>query len=157
VNHISIRAAKVSDVDAIEHILTPYAKNKVVLIRDKDDIFQHLQEFIVAEYDGLVIGTAALHVYASHIAEIRSLVVNPDYQGLKLGQLLVQDCEQRAIKLGIVQVFALTYVDAFFLRMNYKVVPKESLPHKVWTVCIHCEKFSACDEIAVVKQLTNEG
>jgi amino-acid N-acetyltransferase len=100
-----------------------------------------------------LIGTAALHIYASHIAEVRSLVVNPDYQGMKLGQLLVEGCENRALQLGVDQVFALTYVDQFFLRMGYAVVLKESLPHKVWTVCIHCDKFSACDEVAVVKHL----
>jgi len=150
---VTIRAAKVSDVDGIEALLCPYAQKKIVLNRSKDDIFQHLQEFIVAEYNGLLIGTAALHIYASHIAEVRSLVVNPDYQGMKLGQLLVEGCENRALQLGVNQVFALTYVDKFFLRMGYAVVLKESLPHKVWTVCIHCDKFSACDEVAVVKKI----
>jgi len=152
-HQVTIRAAKVSDVDAIEGLLCPYAQKKIVLKRSKDDIFQHLQEFIVAEYNGLLIGTAALHIYASHIAEVRSLVVSPDYQGMKLGQLLVEGCENRALQLGVDQVFALTYVDQFFLRMGYAVVLKESLPHKVWTVCIHCDKFSACDEVAVVKHL----
>ncbi|MDX8383339.1 MAG: GNAT family N-acetyltransferase, partial [Ghiorsea sp.] len=33
------------------------------------------------------------------------------------------------------------------------VVAKESLPQKVWTVCVHCPKFSHCDEIAVRKYL----
>ncbi len=148
---INIRAAKVGDVDSIEALLTPYAQKKIVLKRSKDDVFQHLQEFIIAEYDGVLIGTAALHVYASHIAEVRSLVVNPDYQGMNIGQLLVKGCEHRAMQLGVKQVFALTYVDQFFLRLNYKVVLKESLPHKIWTVCIHCNKFSACDEVAVLK------
>jgi len=150
---IHIRMAKVFDVEVIEALLKPYAQDKIVLHRNKDDIFQHLQEFIVAECKGVLIGSAALHVYASTIAEIRSLVVHPDYQGLKLGQGLVEACEHRALELGVEQVFALTYVDRFFLNMSYATVPKESLPHKVWTVCIHCEKFSACDEIAVIKSL----
>ncbi|MDQ6952548.1 MAG: N-acetyltransferase [Mariprofundaceae bacterium] len=150
---INIRAANVCDVDGIEALLTPYAQKKVVLQRSKDDVFQHLQEFIVAEYEGVLVGTAALHVYASHIAEVRSLVVNPEYQGMKIGQLLVKGCEHSAMQLGVDQVFALTYVDQFFLRMDYKVVLKESLPHKIWTVCVHCNKFSDCDEIAVMKYL----
>ncbi|MDQ6991811.1 MAG: N-acetyltransferase [Mariprofundaceae bacterium] len=153
-SQINIRAAKVCDVDGIEALLTPYAQKKIVLQRSKDDVFQHLQEFIVAEYNGIVVGTVALHVYASHIAEIRSLVVNPDYQDMKIGYSLLEECEKKAIQLGIDQVFALTYVDQFFLRMGYGVVLKETLPHKIWTVCIHCDKFSACDEIAVVKHLS---
>ncbi|MDQ6974591.1 MAG: N-acetyltransferase [Mariprofundaceae bacterium] len=154
-NPITIRAAKVCDVDAIEALLTPYAQKKIVLQRSKDDVFQHLQEFIVAEYEGTLVGTAALHVYASHIAEVRSLVVNPHYQGMKIGHYLLKDCEHRAMQLGVEQVFALTYVDQFFLRMGYRVVLKESLPHKIWTVCIHCDKFSACDEIAVLKHINH--
>jgi len=152
-SQINIRAANVCDVDAIEALLTPYAQKKVVLQRSKDDVFQHLQEFIVAEYNGVLVGTAALHVYASHIAEVRSLVVNPDYQGMNIGHCLLEACEHQAMQLGVKQVFALTYVDQFFLRMGYGVVLKESLPHKIWTVCIHCDKFSACDEIAVLKHL----
>jgi len=152
-HHTLIRSAEVRDVDAMDALLRPFAAQKIVLLRDKDDLFEHLQEFIVVEYDGILIGTAALHVYASHIAEIRSLVVDMNHQGKQLGKKLVQACEHNAAQLGVRTVFALTYVDDFFTRMDYQIVPKESLPHKVWTVCIHCDKFAACDEIAVVKQL----
>jgi len=153
-HHIVVRVAEVRDVAAIAALLGPYAERKIVLNRSQDNILQHLQEFMVAEYDAVVIGTAALHVYTPLIAEVRSLVVNPDYQGMQLGKMLVEECENRAAQLGVKQVFALTYVDSFFLRMGYSIVLKETLPHKIWTVCIHCDKFSACDEIAVVKYLS---
>ena len=39
--------------------------------------------------------------------------------------------------------------------MGYQVVPKENLPHKIWTACIHCEKFSNCDEFAMVKNISS--
>ncbi len=153
-HHTIIRHAEVRDVAAIAALLHPFAEKNIVLQRNQDDLFEHIQEFVIAEYDGVCMGTAALHVYASHIAEVRSLVVHPDYQGKHIGQMLVHACETTAAQLGVRTVFALTYVDRFFTRMDYQIVPKESLPHKVWTVCIHCEKFSACDEIAVVKQLS---
>ena len=155
-HHIVVRAAEVRDVDAIEALLSPYAQKSIVLLRSKDDLFQHLQEFVVAEYDGAVVGTAALHIYASHIAEVRSLVVNPVYQGRQIGKMLVEACEVMAVHLGVSQLFALTYVDKFFKHMGYTVVLKETLPHKIWTVCVHCHKFGACDEIAVVKHLSSE-
>ncbi|MBN4082539.1 N-acetyltransferase [Mariprofundus ferrooxydans] len=150
-----VRAAETGDVDAIYALLAPYAKEQVILQRDKDDLYQHLQEFVIAEYDGVLVGTAALHIYGSNIAEIRSLVVNPDYQGKRIGHLLVEGCEKMAAQLHVAKVFALTYVDYFFISMGYAVVAKESLPHKIWTVCVHCKKFGDCDEIAVQKRLSD--
>ena len=150
-----VRAAETGDVDAMHALLSPYAKEQVILTRDKDDLYQHLQEFMIAEYDGVLVGVAALHIYGSNIAEIRSLVVKPDYQGKRIGHLLVEGCEKMAAQLHVAKVFALTYVDSFFARMGYAVVPKESLPYKIWTVCVHCKKFGDCDEIAVQKRLSD--
>jgi len=152
---IVVRAAETSDVEAMYILLRPYVKEQIILQRSKDDLYQHLQEFIVAEYDGVLVGTAALHIYGSNIAEIRSLVVSPNYQGKRIGHLLVESCEKLALQLHIAQLFALTYVDHFFASMGYDVVPKESLPHKIWTVCVHCKKFADCDEIAVQKRLSD--
>ncbi len=152
---IVVRAAETDDVGAMYGLLVPYAKEQVILQRSKDDLFEHLQEFVVAEYDGVVVGTAALHIYGSNIAEIRSLVVSPDYQGKCIGHMLVEGCEKMAAKLHVAKVFALTYVQDFFVSMGYRVVPKESLPQKIWTVCVHCKKFGDCDEIAVEKRLSD--
>jgi len=155
-NHkIVVRAAETNDVEAIYALLTPYAEKEVILLRSQDDLFEHLQEFVIAEYDGALVGTAALHIYGSNIAEIRSLVVNPEYQGKRVGHLLVEACEKLAVQLHVAQVFALTYVQGFFSSMGYTVVAKESLPHKIWTVCVHCKKFGDCDEIAVQKRLSD--
>ena len=154
-HRILVRAAETGDVDDIYALLVPYAKEQVILQRSKDDLYQHLQEFVVAEYDGVLVGTAALHIYGSNIAEIRSLVVKPDYQGKRIGHVLVEGCEKMAAQLHVAKVFALTYVEHFFVSMGYAVVPKESLPHKIWTVCVHCKKFGDCDEIAVQKRLSD--
>ncbi len=154
-HRILVRAAETGDVDAIHTLLAPYAKEQVILQRSKDDLYQHLQEFMIAEYDGVLVGTAALHIYGSNIAEIRSLVVKPDYQGKRIGHFLVEGCEKMAAQLHVAKVFALTYVGHFFVNMGYAVVPKESLPHKIWTVCVHCKKFGDCDEIAVQKRLSD--
>ncbi len=128
--------------------------DKTLIPRDKDDIFEHLQEFIVAIEGTQIIGVAALHIYGSNLAEVRSLVVAPDSQKHGAGRLLVRACETFAREIGVSCIFALTYVDQFFIKQGFEVVSKESLPQKVWTVCIHCPKFSHCDEIAVKKVLT---
>jgi len=145
--------AEASDVSAMHALLLPYSENKIVLPRTEDSLYQHLQEFLVAEYDGKLVGLAALHVYQANLAEVRSLVVCDSHQGMGIGKLLVEGCEKVATGLGIERLFALTYVEKFFAHLGYSTVKKESLPHKIWTACIHCEKFSSCDEIAVEKRL----
>lgn len=155
-HRIQVRAAEIDDVDAMHAMLLPYAQKRIVLPRTHDDLYQHLQEFVVAEYDGKVVGLAALHVYQSNLAEVRSLVVCDSHQGMGIGRLLVEGCERVAAGLGLQRLFALTYVTDFFIRLGYRVVPKESLPEKIWTVCIHCAKFTGCDEVAVQKHLSPE-
>jgi len=152
-HRIKVRSAEAGDAEAIHALLQPQADQRVILPRSLDDIFQHLQEFLVAEYDGRVAGAAALHVYTSTLAEIRSLVVDDSARHHGVGTLLVEGCEKWAAGLGISRLFALTYVTGFFLRQGYEEVSKETFPHKIWTVCVHCAKFADCDEVAVQKSL----
>ncbi|HXH65286.1 MAG TPA: N-acetyltransferase [Mariprofundaceae bacterium] len=154
-HHIAVRMAETDDVDAIYDLLRPFAEARIILPRSHDDLYQHLQEIVVAEYDGKLVGTTALHIYGSNLAEIRSLVVQPDYQKRQIGRLMIEAAEQWAAGLGVARIFALTYVPDFFAKLGYRQVPKETLPHKVWTVCVHCAKFADCDEIAVEKRLSD--
>ncbi len=151
--NITIRSAQVQDVEAIYDLMLPFMQDKTLIERNQDDIFEHLQEFIVSLKDDEIVGVSALHIYDSNLAEIRSLVVSPKAQRMSIGHKLVKACEEVGTQLGVTRMFALTYVDKFFLEQGYEIVAKESLPQKVWTVCVHCPKFSHCDEIAVVKSL----
>ncbi|MDX8395375.1 MAG: N-acetyltransferase [Mariprofundaceae bacterium] len=153
-HHIEVRLAESKDVPAMFHLIQPYVEKHIILGRSEDDICQHLQEFIVAEYDDAIVGVAAIHVYGANLAEIRSLAVASQHQGLGIGKLLVEGCEKVSTRLGMAKLFALTYVTSFFEKLDYKVVQKESLPQKVWTVCVHCSKFNDCDEVAVQKVLS---
>jgi len=147
--------AEVADVNAVAELLMPFSKKNIILPRSHDDIFQHLQEFVLACFDGELAGVAAMHIYGSNLAEVRSLAVRDDMQERGIGRLLLEACEKWGADLGVACIFALTYVPEFFLRYGYARVPKESLPHKIWTVCIHCSKFADCDEVAVQKRLSD--
>jgi len=150
---IHIRNASVDDVDAIYNLLLPYAEQDIILLRDRDNIFQHLQEFLVAVDNTTLAGVVCAHIYGENLAEVRSLAVDPACQKHGVGRLLVEACEQWLAGLGVSKVFALTYVTGFFIKQGYSIVSKESLPHKVWTVCVHCSRFADCDEVAVEKSL----
>lgn len=154
-HHMLVRAAEARDVEHILTLLQPYVEQHIILPRSADDIFQSLQEFMVAECDGELAGVVAMHVYGSNLGEIRSLVVDKAFQGFGIGRLLVEACEKVAVGLGLARLFALTYVAEFFKSMDYAVVLKESLPQKVWTVCVHCARFVQCEEVAVQKKLSD--
>ncbi|MDQ6951372.1 MAG: N-acetyltransferase [Mariprofundales bacterium] len=149
----ALRPATAVDIDAVSTLLQPEAKGDVILPRSRDDLFEHLSELLVVERNHHIVGCAALHVYSRNLAEIRSLVVAPSTRHLGLGRMLVKGCEAMACRLAISQLFALTYVTDFFLQLGFAVIPRESLPHKVWTVCIHCHNFASCNETAVHKTL----
>ena len=71
---------------------------------------------------------------------------DPFYYILKLVQAAVAEGR----RLGLAKVFALTREQRFFERLGFQTVPRESLPHKVWTDCVRCPLQAKCDEIAVV-------
>ena len=58
-----IRPATARDVRAIYEIVSPYAHRRILVAKDLIDYFEHLQEFVVAEVDGEVVGCGALHVF----------------------------------------------------------------------------------------------
>jgi amino-acid N-acetyltransferase len=66
---------------------------------------------------------------------------------------LVTWCVDEARRLGIRKLMALTYEQAFFEKLGFAVVEKESLPLKVWSDCVRCPKRHGCDEIAMVREL----
>ncbi|MBE3557881.1 MAG: GNAT family N-acetyltransferase [Ktedonobacteraceae bacterium] len=57
-------------------------------------------EFLVGEYDGLLIATGALKRTSPERAEIKRMRVHPDYQGRGYGQLILDTLEARARALG---------------------------------------------------------
>ncbi len=153
---MNIREAKATDAEAIARLIAAEAARGVLLPREREDVLEHLQEFLVAETDEGLAGAGALHIYDETLAEVRSLVVAPAFRGRGVGAALVAALEARAHALGIARVFALTYETRFFARLGYAEVPKESLPQKIWGVCVHCAHFPRCDETAMIKTLVQD-
>ena len=45
-----------------------------------------------------------------------------------LGRKIVHKLQKNAEELGIAKVFALSFKPEFFIKLGYKVIPKETLP-----------------------------
>jgi amino-acid N-acetyltransferase len=104
----------------------------------------------IGESDGRVAGCAALEIFTDSLGEVRSLVIADAYKGQGLGKSLVERIVVEAKAIGLRRLMALTYVPAFFHKLGFVTVPKETLPEKVWSVCVKCYKYNHCDETAVL-------
>jgi amino-acid N-acetyltransferase len=153
---MNIRSAKISDAEAIYALINHYAERDRMLFRPLADIYENLQAFIVAELDGNVVGCCALQIIWSDLAEIKSLAVDEANKDRGVGKMLVAAATEQARQLDLPRVFALTLNPAFFEKLGFEVVEKDTLPMKVWSDCAKCPKQQNCDEIAVIKKLKIE-
>jgi len=142
-----------ADVPAIHGLITHHAELGRMLFRSRADLYEHLRDFFVCEEDGRVIGCCGVELVWRDLAEVKSLAVAEECRGTGVGSALLRAAEAEARRLGITRLFALTREQRLFEKFGYRVVPKETLPHKVWTDCIRCPVQAACDEIAVVLDL----
>ena len=154
---MKVRQAQIADVADIATLVDRFAGRGEILPRPTEEIYQSLREWVVAERAGQIIGCGALVILWADLAELRSLVVAPEAQRSGVGRGLVTALMNEAAELKLPQVFALTRKPGFFLRLGFRVVPRESLPRKIWKDCITCTKFVGCDEVAVVRTVDQVG
>ena len=145
-----IRNAEISDAKAIQNLVNEYAKKGEMIPLSLNDIYERIFEFIVCLYDNHIVGCCSLHPTWEDLAEIRSLAVDINFHGRDIGYNMVQYNLERAKKIGIKKVFALTYKPLFFEKLGFCRIEKEILPKKIWTDCLKCIKFPDCDESAVM-------
>jgi amino-acid N-acetyltransferase len=148
-----VRAAKVSDAEAICALVNYHAERGRMLHRSLESVYDSLRDFLVCHEDGQLVGCVALSVSWQDLGEIRSLAVAAGHEGQGIGRRLIAQAIEDAGNLGLKHLFALTYEPDFFAKLAFRVVDKETLPTKVWRDCIHCPKADACDEIAMVLDL----
>lgn len=153
---MNVRKAKVSDVRAINALISSYAERDRMLFRSMADIYENLQTFTVVELDGHIVGCCALEVIWSDLAEIKSLAVDGTKKSMGIGKMMLAAALEQAAALGVPRIFALTLEPEFFRKASFEIVKKEMLPMKVWSDCARCPKQQHCDEVAVIKSISRE-
>ena len=148
-----VRPARIADVPIIHHFLELYATKGNLLPRTMNEIYRHLRDFFVIEVDERVAAIGALEIFTEDLGEVRSLVVAEEYERRGLGRLMVQRIIAEARQLGLRRLMALTYVPTFFHKLGFVTVAMDTLPEKVWNVCVKCYKYNRCDETAVLLNL----
>ncbi len=149
-----IRPANLSDVPRIQEIINSHAELGKMLFKSYAQLYEDLRDFAVYLIDDEVVGCVALGIIWADMAEIRSLAVDDHHRGKGIGTDLVKWCVEDAGRLQIRKLMSLTYEQRFFEKLGFVVVQKETLPLKVWSDCVRCPKNLNCDEIAMVRELT---
>lgn len=150
-----IRPATIHDVPAMQAIINSHAELGKMLYKSYAQLYDRLRDYAVYEQDGQILGCVALTIIWADLAEIRSLAVDVRHQRKGIGRQLTQWCIDEARRLQIRKIMALTYEQAFFAKFGFVVVPKESLPLKVWGECVQCPKRDDCDETAMLLELAD--
>lgn len=148
---IQTRNAVLPDVEHVHAIIQPYADAGTLLPRSRAELAENIRDFVVAEEGGRVVGCGALHLYGTHLAEIRSIAVAPESKGRGAGRALVDALMDEARRHSVTCVCLFTRTPSFFSHLGFEIARREELPDKIYKDCISCPKLSDCDEIAMVK------
>jgi amino-acid N-acetyltransferase len=144
------RLAVLSDVPYIHGIIEPYSYEGVLLPRSVAELCENVRDFVVTEEEGRIVGCGALHLYGTHLAEIRSIAVPPPSRRRGIGRSLVAALMEESRRHGVTCVCLFTRTPDFFKRLGFEIARRELLPDKIYKDCVHCPRLTDCDEIAMV-------
>lgn len=116
---IVIRPARAADVDALNQFIEPFVKQGRLLPRTKDELTELLETGFVALVGERIVGFGALEIYSPKFSELRSLAVEPGFQGRGIGRRLVEACLELARQRNVFEVMAITSTDEFFRRCGF--------------------------------------
>lgn len=152
----AIRPAKTSDVAAITRIAQPLIEQRILLGKELVEIYGAIQEFVVAENLGEVVGFGALHVMWQDLAEVRTLAVSEDSKRKGIGAAMLRELLERAKELGVNRVFCLTFEEEFFRAHGFEVISDVPVDAETYAEMVrsHDDGVAEFLDLARVKQNT---
>lgn len=145
------REALLPDAERIHQLISYYSGDGTLLPRTLAEICENVRDFAVLEEAGRIIGCGALHLYGPHLAEIRSITVDPACQKRGGGELLVQSLMSMARRHEVSCICLFTRSPQFFAKLGFAVARREDLPDKINRDCCVCPRYHCCDEVAMIR------
>ena len=142
---LALRAALPADLDPIQSLL-----EKVGL--PVCELDKHLGSFLVAHRHGRLLACAGMEFYGA-TARLRSLAVEPEYQGFGVGRKMTRALIAAASRGGAVEVVVLTSTAAGLARsFGFRETPREVLPQAVrdsWEFRSACCSSARCMRLSL--------
>jgi amino-acid N-acetyltransferase len=114
---MSIRKAKTSDLPIIQELIE--SNPDTILARPEEELSTLVDNFWVAEHENEVVGCCCLEIYSPKIAEIRTVIVRSDRQGLGIGAALVKVAADEAERQKIREVMVVTSSPEYFTKLGF--------------------------------------
>ena len=150
-----IREAKYHDAESIQNLIRIFSETGKVLFRSIEEIRENIADFRVYENKDQILGVCSLKTGWDRLVELRSLGVDPRYFGQGIGTKMVEDSIKVSLSNNCDTLFVLTYAVSMFQRLGFRIVDRETLPHKVWNDCKACLHQENCDETAMILSLVS--
>lgn len=153
---LSIRPARTADVAAIRQICEPLVDQRILLGKELVSLYEAVQEFVVAEVDGRVIGCGALHVMWRDLAEVRTLAVSAEVKRQGVGAAMMNALLERAQELGVKRVFCLTFETEFFAGFGFEEISNVPVDTETYAEMVRSSDDGVAEflDLARVKQNT---
>lgn len=129
--HKGVRPATRDDVAGIVEVIRPLEEAGTLVRRERDRLEQEIDNFLVAELDGIVVGCCAIYAYGDR-AELACVGVHENYQaGNGIGPSLLAAAEQAARNNGLTSLFVLTtQTRDWFLEQGFVDAAPDQLPEQ---------------------------
>ena len=118
------RRAILTDALQIHELIADYSHDGTLLPRPLPEICENVRDFVVVEDGGKLLGCGALHLYGTHLTEVRSICVSPAAKGRGAGiavvTALLHEAEQHHV--GCVCLF--TRIPEFFAKFGFRVAQR---------------------------------
>ncbi|WP_309065529.1 amino-acid N-acetyltransferase [Microbacterium sp.] len=132
-SEFNVRPARSADIPGIHRLLEPLVDRRILLGKDLAVLYGAVQEFVVAEASGELIGCGALHVMWEDLGEIRTLLVREDWLHHGIGRAIVEELEEKARRLGLSRLFCLTFETEFFARRGFEPIGEQIVDADVYS------------------------
>jgi amino-acid N-acetyltransferase len=151
-----IRPARTADIAAVREICEPLVESRILLGKELVELYESVQEFVVAELEGRVVGCGALHVMWRDLAEIRTLAVAQDLKRQGLGAKMLTHLLERASDLGVKRVFCLTFETEFFKGFGFEEISNVPVDPETYAEMVRSNDDGIAEflDLARVKQNT---
>jgi amino-acid N-acetyltransferase len=154
--NIRVHKARLQDAQEIYDLVNSLSGDGTLLRRTYAEICENIRDFTVAsratpEGEFEFLGCGALHLYGPHLAEVRSIVIKPEFRGLGAGDEILEALIAEAEEHKVMSVCLFTRIPDYFEHNGFRVADRDAMPDKIYKDCQTCPRLYACDEVAMVR------